>query len=482
MRLSPEWHAKIEAEGRSFLPPSPPRRSAPVGMLELIGLYRNSLISVFSKADFKRDITTARFGLLDVHTVNSPELIREALQIQHEALQAKTPQMRHALKPLLGDGLFVSDREVWASRRAAVSPIIHTRNVRDFAPIMLEVVGEWRDTWAGFGDGVEIDMLSEMAELTAEVISRTVFGRKLGRDFTAEVVRGFSQYQAHVDQLDILSLIRAPDWVPRFQGAAARRALRRVHRVIDDVIDQIAAGRGDDNAVIAHLFNAKDREGRALTREAIRNEAIVIFMAGHETTANTLAWAWYLMSQSARVRTKFHQEIDALGRPPEFEDVQGLVYTRSIVEETLRLYPPVPILGRQALADTTVGEKPIRKGSVVMICPYMLQRKASVYSKPNRFIPERFDERVATRPDKYSYIPFAIGPRICPGLMFGMVESVIALATLGQAFSPRLKPDHEVTPLARLTLRPGSTLPMILDRRDVGQAGNASRRSLAANG
>ena len=482
MRLSREWHASIEAEGPSFLPPAPLRRSGPVGFRELVGLYRNSLISVFSNADYKRKITSTKFGLLDVHTVNSPDLIREALQIQHEALQAKTPQMRHALKPLLGDGLFVSDTDIWASRRAAVSPIIHARNVRDFAPIMLEVVGEWRDAWSGLADGAEVDMLSEMAELTAEVISRTVFGRKLGRDFTAEVVRGFSQYQAHVDQLDILSLIRAPDWVPRFQGAAARRALRRVHRVIDDVIDQIAEGRGDDTAVIAQLFKAKDKEGRALTREAIRNEAIVIFMAGHETTANTLAWAWYLMSKSDRVRTKFHQEIDALGRPPRFEDVQGMIYTRSIVEETLRLYPPVPILGRQALSDTSVGGTHIRKGSVVMICPYMLQRKKSVYSKPNRFIPERFDERIATRPDKYAYIPFAIGPRICPGLMFGMVESVSALATLGQAFNPRLKPDHEVTPLARLTLRPGATLPMLLDRRDARQATDEPQRSLAANG
>ena len=119
MRLSPEWHANIEAEGPSFLPPSPPRRSSPAGVLELIRLYRHSLISVFSEADYRRRMTSARFGLLDVHTVNSPDLIREALQIRHEALQAKTPQMRHALKPLLGDGLFVSDREIWASRRMA---------------------------------------------------------------------------------------------------------------------------------------------------------------------------------------------------------------------------------------------------------------------------------------------------------------------------------------------------------------------------
>jgi cytochrome P450 len=482
MRLSPEWHAGIEAEERSFVPPRAPLRASSAGLWELVQIYRKSLISVFTKADYKRKMTSVRLGLLDVHTVNSPDLVREALQVQHEALQAKTPQMRHALKPLLGDGLFVSDRSLWAARRAAVGPIIHTRRVRDFAPIMLEVASEWRDAWERLPEGAEVDMLAEMAELTAEVISRTVFGRKLGREFTAEVVRGFSEYQEHVDQLDALSLIRAPDWLPRFQNSAARRALKRVHRVIDDVIDQIASGKGDSETVIAHLFDVKDKDGRGLTREAIRNEAIVIFMAGHETTANTLAWAWFLVSKSNRVRAKMQAEIDALGHPPKFEDVQGLIHTRSIVEETLRLYPPVPILGRQALEDTKVGKWDIRKGSIVMVCPYMLHRKGSVFSRPNKFIPERFDERIASRPDKYAYIPFAIGPRTCPGLAFGMTESIIALATLGRGFDPVLKKGHVVEPLCRLTLRPGANLPMILRRRTAGDTSAPAPREAAVEG
>ncbi|WP_172294630.1 cytochrome P450 [Pseudoruegeria sp. HB172150] len=465
MKLGPRWHSRIERQGSSFVPPYPHRRTDPANTFELVRLYRNSLISVFSKRDYKRDVISTRFGLLDVHTVNTVDLVKEALHVHHETLQAKTPQMRHALKPLLGDGLFVSDRETWASRRAVVSPIIHASRVKDFAPIMLDVVAEWRDSWLALGDGAEVDVLAEMAELTAEIISRTVFGRRLGREFTAEIVRGFSQYQAHVDQLDVLSLIRAPDWIPRFQSRAARRALRRVHRVIDDIIEEFAQGRGDETAVIAQLFSSRDAEGNKLTREAIRNEAIVIFMAGHETTANTLAWAWYLLSQSERVRTKFHTEIDALGHLPGFADVRELIYTRSIIEETLRLYPPVPILGRQALDDTQIGDTFIRKGSVVMICPFMLHRKRSIYSRPDYFIPERFDERIAKRPEKYAHIPFAIGPRICPGLMFGLTEAIISLATLGQQFDIDLKPGHEVQPVCRLTLRPGATLPMLLRRR-----------------
>ncbi|MEM6483288.1 MAG: cytochrome P450, partial [Pseudomonadota bacterium] len=431
MLLENKWHKRIENQGRSIRPPVPPRRTESASVLELLSLYRSSMISVFSEPDFYRDIIHARFGWLDVYTLNTPELVREALQQNHKSLQAKTPQMRMALKPLLGDGLFISDRKIWETRRNIVGPIIHARNIKNFLPVMLEVVHEWRQNLQALGENAKIDMLSEMAELTAEVIARTVFGRRLGREYTAEIVKGFAEYQEHVDQLDYLSLIKAPDWIPRYQSRSAKRALRRVHRVIDLVVQEFAEGRGDENAVIADLFKAKDPAGKALTREAIRNEAIVIFMAGHETTANTLAWAWFLLSQCPRVREKFHKELDAQGLPETIEDVQKLIFTRALAEETLRMYPPVPILGRQALDNATVGGKKIKRGSVVVVCPYMLHRNPKVFSRPDRFIPERFDERLAPRPQKYSYVPFAIGPRICPGLVFGLTEVVVALSILG---------------------------------------------------
>lgn len=465
MRQSVEWHAVIEREEPSFRPPAPDRRTHAVGMMELIRLYRRNLIAVFSESDFKRDIISSRFGLLDVHVVNDPGLVQEAFQSHHSALQAKTPQMRNALAPLIGDGLFVSDRDTWRTRRAAVAPIIHTRRIKQFAPIMLEVVDEWVQYWESLGEGEEIDMLAEMAQLTAEIISRTIFGRRLGRQFTSEVVTGFSEYQANVDQLDLLSLLRVPDWFPRYQRSSTRRALKRVHRVIDNVVDEFAAGRGDSDAVIAALFEAHDEKGHKLSKREIRNEAIVIFMAGHETTANTLAWAWYLMSQSPRVRRKFLAEIDTNGAPAGLQDVNELTFTRAIIEETLRLYPPVPILGRQALADARIGTTQIKKGALVLVSPFMLHRKEKLFGMPDHFIPERFDGRLAPRPEKYEYIPFAVGPRICPGLTFGLTEAVICLAKLGGKFDPVLVPDQSVREQCRLTLRPGERLPMLLRRR-----------------
>ncbi|MEM8741967.1 MAG: cytochrome P450 [Pseudomonadota bacterium] len=467
MQLDDATHAAIEAAGESFVPPYPHRRTHPAGFLELLRIYRDNIIGTFSAADFHHRLIHARYGLLDIYTVNDPDLVQEAFQAQHAAFQAKTPQMRHALRPLLGDGLFVSDRGIWATRRAAVQPVVHGARLPDFAPIMVDTIAEWSDHWHGLGDGAPIDALAEMAELTAEIISRTIFGRRLGRDFTSEVVAGFAAYQATVDQVDVLSLLRAPDWLPRIQGLAARRALKRVHRVIDDIVDRLARGEGDQQAVVARLFAARDAQGRAFSREAIRNEAIVLFMAGHETTANTLAWAWYLISQSPRVQARLQAELAETlgGRAPELADVRGLRYTRAIIEETLRLYPPVPILGRQALADGEIGGTPIRRGALVLVAPFMLHRRPAIWSMPDHFVPERFDDRVAKRPGKYAYVPFAIGPRICPGLSFGLTEAVLALASLSQRFELTLEPGHEVTLQCRLTLRPGAKLPMRLRQR-----------------
>lgn len=469
MRLGRDWHAAVERQGRSFTPPAPHLQEtrADRGTLTKMRAYRRNVVSLFEAQDFRRTILRGRIGLRTVMFVNTPQLIRAALQDQHETFQAKTPQLRQALRPLIGESVFLSHGALWRERRRAVAPIVHANRTAGFAPIMTETIAEWRDAWSRLPEGAPLDVLSEMAELTAEIISRTVFGRRLGRAHTGEVVRGFSDYQARADQLDLLSLLGAPDWLPRPLGLGARRGLARVHRVVDGIVDAHARGEGDPEALIGNLFEARDARGRPMTTRAIRNEAMVLFMAGHETTANTLAWAWFLLAKSPRVRRRLRRELDAVlgGRPPVYEDVRRLPYARAIIEETLRLYPPVPILGREALADGAVGKYQVRKGDLVLVSPYLTHRRPRLWSKPDQFVPERFVAEEAKRPAKYGYIPFAIGPRICPGQTFGLVEAVLSLATLAQAFKLTLEPGHAVAPICRLTLRPGERLPMRLHHR-----------------
>ena len=191
-------------------------------------------------------------------------------------------------------------------------------------------------------------------------------------------------------------------------------------------------------------------------------------MAGHETTANTLAWAWFLVSQAPEVEARLHAELDAvLGEdPPTLRDVARLPFTRAVIDETLRLYPPVPILAREALEAEEIRGRPVPKGSLVMVVPWLLHRHKHLWDEPDHFKPDRFLDGSPEPVSKFAYVPFSIGPRICAGLSFGVTESVLSLAILAQRFRLRLRPGHVVEPVCRLTLRPGETLPMRVERRD----------------
>jgi cytochrome P450 len=457
----------VEPE-EDFVPPYPFRYETMPPVWTLIGLAKQNFLSIWGQEDFQGRLRSKKIFSRDLVVCNRPDVVREAFQTNHEILQRKSPQMRHALEPLLGDGLFISDSETWTKRRKVVAPIIHGSRVKGFAPIMIDTIEEKRTEWGRLGEGAEVDALAEMAHLTAEIISRTIFGRQLGKNYAAEVVEGFSDYQRHINQTDLFSLLGLPEWLPRFRGRAIKKPVKRITSVLDEIIDSYESQKESGEAsVIGGLLEARDEDGNPLSRDAIRSEAAVIFMAGHETTANTLAWAWYLLSQSRTARRRLQNELDTVlgGRTPTFADVKNLSFTKAVIEETLRLYPPVPILAREAMANTIIGGKPIAKGSLVLVVPWLMHRNPVLWSKPDVFEPERFLNPKAKKPNKYGYVPFSIGPRICAGLQFGMTEAILSLAILAQKFDLKLKDGTNVQPVARLTLRPGENLPMTLHSR-----------------
>jgi cytochrome P450 len=314
-----------------------------------------------------------------------------------------------------------------------------------------------------------VNALTEMATLTAEIICRTVFGRQLGAEHAAEIIAAFSKYQQLIGQLDLAYFFGLPDWLPRLHAPAIHRAARRIHKVLEHVIgdcrERLSSGEA---SMIRLLLEARDPEtGEPLDNVALRNEAAVIFMAGHETTANSLAWAWYLLSQVPEVEQRLHAELaDILaGRPPTLDDVPKLAYARAVFEETVRLYPPVPLLARQALRDETIRGRSVPAGSLVMVVPWLLHRHRKFWGKPDHFIPERFLPENAQFRVRHAYVPFSVGPRICAGAAFGLTEAVLCLATLAQRVRLRLAPDAVVAPVCRLTLRPGDDLRMYVENR-----------------
>jgi len=221
--------------------------------------------------------------------------------------------------------------------------------------------------------------------------------------------------------------------------------------------------------MIRMLIEARDPEtGEALDREALRNEAAVIFMAGHETTANSLAWTWFLLSQAPEVEARLHAELAEVlgGRLPALDDVPRLIYTRAVFEEAIRLYPPVPLLGRQAVHEEKIRNRAIPVGSLLIVIPWLLHRHRRLWQQPDHFVPERFLPENAAARERYSYIPFSLGPRVCAGQAFGLTEAILCLATLAQRARLRLAPGAVVEPVCRLTLRPGDALPMLVEPRN----------------
>ena len=429
---------------------------------------RRNFLEMWEEEAFDSEFSASRLFMRRVFLCNSPESVQFAFSLKNTSFERKSSQMRYALQPLIGDGLFISDGQTWRKRRRIVAPIIHVSRLPEFAPVMVETAAEMRDRWGRLQPS-SIDALAEMAHLTAEIISRTIFGRQLGREHAHEIVDGFSDYQRVIDQIDLVSLLGLPDWFPRWYSPAARRSVDRIHSVLDGIIESYRTRtHGDEVTVIGRLLDARDADsGEPLGAEALRNEAAVLFMAGHETTANTLAWAWYLLSQAPDAEARLHAELDEVlgGRQPTLADLPRLVYTRAVLDETLRLYPPVPILPREALKEEVFQDTRIPKGSLVLVVPWLLHRHRKLWDKPDHFIPDRFLPGNSGAPSKFAYIPFSIGPRICAGMSFGQQEALLCLATLAQSFRLRLEPGREIKPVCRLTLRPEGGLRMRIEAR-----------------
>lgn len=449
-----------------FIPAHPKPREVPLGLLGMAIAARRSLIGDWMAHHYRACTDSLRMAGRQIVIVNEPDAIKHVMATHNDTYERKSPQMRRALEYLLGDGLFISDGETWKRRRPLVADIVHKNRLPVFAPTMEHVAGAFAERWAARRSDDSFDVLAEMAELTAEIIARTVFGSGLGAQAASEVISGFTEYQRHVDSFNLGYFLGADEGWPIRRSRGLSRGAARVQKVIDDVVERHLAGAGDESSMIQLLVKRREKSPElGLDVQALRNEAATIFMAGHETTASLLTWCWYCLAHAPWAETALHRELDTVleGRPPRIEDVQSLLYTRAVIEETLRLYPPVPILSRQASRADRLAHLDVEKGALVLVIPWLLHRAGDLWEKPNHFMPERFLNGVRPRP--YSYVPFAIGPRICAGLAFGLTESILCLATLAQRFRVRVSTEAQVEPLCRLTLRPKGGLPVRIEPR-----------------
>ena len=439
--------------------------------LKLLWMLRKDLLSIWPESAYEEEFFGGPVMKKHMYVANSPDTVEHVLVKNNDNYERKSPYMRKALEPLLGDGLFVSDGELWRERRRIEQPAFQPGLLKNYGSIMTDVVESTCDRWMTENIDKEIHILPEMAWLTSEIISQAMFDYPLGLEKAKQIVNGFADFQATVEQFDLSAFFGWPEWLPKIpQWRRVSRHARKIHVIVEDTIQAGDMGMKNENTLLAQLLNAHHTDVKAIhmSLEQVRNEAVVILMAGHETTANSLAWAIYLISQFPQVEMKLLHELKSVlnGRAAGYEDLPNLKYTRAIFEEAMRMYPPVPILSRVARENDFIRDRDVPAGSIMLVIPWLLHRHKALWEKPHHFIPERFTDEWPTKQEKYAYVPFSAGPRFCLGAAFGLMEATICLATLMQKFNlkmnDRVRPGYE----CRLTLRPKNGLPMIVQKRN----------------
>jgi cytochrome P450 len=308
-----------------------------------------------------------------------------------------------------------------------------------------------------------------MMRLTLAIIARAMFSTD-AESVSAVVEQAVGRYQVEV-RPNLLDLLGVPERWQRRRSRGWHEIFGEFDRVIERLIRRESAGGAQPKDLLARLIAARDSEtGLGMSAAEVRDQVVTIFMAGHETTAQALAWTWYLLSQHPLEEAKMHAELARVlgGRTPRHEDLTSLRYTRMVFEEAMRLYPPAHTISRQALAEDEVAGRRVRKGATVFIVPWLLHRHRLLWERPDVFEPERFAPERAAGRHRFAYIPFGGGPRICIGAAFAMTEALIILAMIAQRYRLRLVPGHPVEPVGLITLRPRHGLRMILERRSPG--------------
>jgi cytochrome P450 len=452
-----------------FVPPYPPRRTRPRGSVSTILALQRNPIEVWTEADFERPMSIGRSILGLRCAAHDPAAVRRVF-LDNAANYRKDDLQLRVLRPGLGNGLLTSDGEDWRTQRRAIAPLFSPRQVAEFAPAVDRVAEAAVRRMKKRRDGAVSDVSDLMSRLTLMVLEETLFSQGLGREPSA-FRQALTSYFETIGTLDPLDLINAPAFLPRLRRRRGKSALAFFDSAVDDIIDSrralLAAGTAAPRDLLTLLLAARDPEsGRGMSDDDVRANIVTFIGAGHETTANALTWTLYLLSQSPEWRERAETDADCAfetGGPPGPDRSETL---RAVFEEALRLYPPAAILSRQAIAADELAGVQVPAGAVITISPYVLHRRRGLWENPDAFDPSRFLGEKREGIDRFAYIPFGAGPRVCIGMTFAMQEGIILLAHLLRALRFELVDGQAIMPLQRVTLRPRGGLKMHVKQRD----------------
>lgn len=405
------------------------------------------------------DIVSARFLYVPCFFIFHPDYIEQILVAQQrnfiKSVSLQTPFMRR----LVGNGLLSSEGEFWKRQRRLAQPAFHRERMHGYTQTMSAYTERMLAQWHA---GETRDIHEEMMQLTLEIVAKTLFdadvtstAKEVG-ELLSIIVEPFS-YQASFKWI-------LDNRLPTPAHRRFHRTAQRLDEIIYSIINERRAQQTDRGDLLSMLLAAQDEDGGHMTDKQLRDEAITIFLAGHETTAIAMSWTFYLLAEAPAVEEKLLAELQAVlgGRTPQMSDLPNLKFTEQIIKEAMRLYPPAYAIGRQAREDFELGGYRLPAKSQVFMFPYVTQRDPRFFPEPENFLPTRWTEEFTKQLPRYAYYPFGGGPRLCIGNSFALMEAALILATIAQKFRLHLAPGQTITPLPSVTLRPANGIKMTL--------------------
>ena len=444
---------------KKVLPPGPGSRDATTNLL---AIRRDPLKFLTNLHEKYGDIVYFKLGSQDSCLVANPDYIKGIL-VDNDWNFLKGRGLQRA-KKLLGNGLLTAEGNFHRRQRRLSQPAFHKQRIAGYAETMIRYTIDTRERWE---DGETLDISKEMMRLTLAIVAKTLFDADVESD--AKEVG-----EALTEALELFDIFASPfseilEKLPLPRTKRFKLARQRLDNTIYRFIDERRASGVDKGDLLSMLMLAQDTEDGSggMADEQLHDEALTLFLAGHETTANALTWTWYLLSEHSEVERKVHAEIDAVlnGRMPTIEDVPNLSYTEKVLTEAMRLYPPVWVIGRRAVSSYKLAGYDLPAKTIMFLSQWVMHHDDRFYPNPFTFDPERWTPEASSGRPKYAYFPFGGGPRLCIGEQFAWMEGILIIVGLAQKFRLRLVPGHKVMPQPLITLRPKYGMKMTVERR-----------------
>lgn len=453
------------AADEAFAPAAGRAFEAPYGGIALIREVRRDPLNFFVRLCREGgDAVTFRLAGQRVVMLNRADYIRHVLQ-DNTANYHKS-RFYKPLYPILGKGIFTAEGAAWLRQRRLAVKAVQGPRLKQMSGAMTDAIGDMIVRWRALAAaGAPVDVVPEMTRVTLDILMRTLFGSRL-TDQRDPVYDALTVALRHAERR-VWSVAQPPEWAPTPANRRNREALATLDGFVARVLSERRRERTERDDFVGSLLAARpDGMDEVEYRRLVRDEILSMILAGHETTANAVAWAWYLLSRHPAVERRVREEVAAvLGkRTPTLDDLPRLSYTRMVFQEAMRLYPPVWTISRDAVADDRIGPIPIQAGTTVMMCAYAVHRREQYWPNPEGFDPLRFADGEEEARERFAYFPFSMGPRNCLGRHFAALEAMLVIPMVLQRYRLDLVPGYSVAPEPMITLRPKGGLWMHIRR------------------